>query len=58
MTSGGYAHYVKKSIALGYVLNEFAEDKTELKIEINGNLYTAHIIEKCLYDPSGIKMRE
>jgi len=57
VTSGGYAHYSKKSIALGYIPTEFSKDKTELKVEINGNLYDAIVIEKCLYDPTGKKMK-
>ena len=58
VTSGGFGHFCKKSIALGYVPIELSKDQTLLEIEINGNLFKAHVINKPLYDPSGIKMRK
>ena len=57
VTSGGYAHYVKKSIAFGYLPVELIEEKSKLEIEINGNFYSAIIINEPLYDPEGLKMR-
>jgi dimethylglycine dehydrogenase len=57
ITSGGYAHYVKKSMAMGYVPNDLAMNGTELNVEINGNLYKAKIQLEPLYDPRGTKMR-
>ncbi|PPR51718.1 MAG: 4-methylaminobutanoate oxidase (formaldehyde-forming) [Alphaproteobacteria bacterium MarineAlpha5_Bin10] len=57
VTSGGYAHYIKKSIAFGYVSIECAKDGTNLEIEINGKNYSAYVTNKILYDPLGGKMR-
>ena len=57
VTSGGYAHYVNKSIALGYLPIEIIKKDTKLDIEINGNFYQANIIEEPLYDPKGEKIR-
>ena len=57
ITSGGYAHHVKKSMALGYVPTELSEHDTTLEVEINGKLYPARVTEKPLYDANGGKMR-
>ena len=57
ITSGGYAHYVKKSMALGYVPTELSKHDTDLNVEINGKLYTARVTSKPLYDANGGKMR-
>jgi dimethylglycine dehydrogenase len=57
ITSGGYAHHVQKSMALGYVPTEFAADGTELEVEINGEMYPARVVAGPMYDPSGDKMR-
>ena len=55
ITSGGYAHTVKKSMALGYVPTDLAVADTELEVEINGEMYAARVIDKPLYDPDGEK---
>ena len=57
ITSGGYAHHSKKSMALGYVPLELSKHETSLDIEINGNLYKAHVTDKPLYDANGGKMK-
>ena len=57
ITSGGYAHHVKKSMAMGYVPCSLAEKNTELGVEINGNLYNSKVQSEPLYDPRGTKMR-
>ena len=57
ITSGGYAHHIKKSMALGYVPTDLSKHDTTLEVEINGKLYTAHVTEKSLYDANGGKMR-
>ncbi len=57
ITSGGYAHHSKKSMALGYVPVELSKHGTSLDVEINGNLYKAHITDKPLYDANGGKMK-
>ena len=57
VTSGGYAHHVKKSIAIGYIPVELTNHGESLNIEINGKTYIANVIEKPLYDPDGKKMK-
>jgi len=57
VTSGGYAHHSKKSMALGYVPIELSKHQTALSIEINGKLFKAHITDKPLYDVNGRKMK-
>ena len=57
ITSGGYAHHVQQSMALGYVPTELAADGTDLEVEINGEMYAARIVDEALYDPAGARMR-
>jgi len=58
VTSGGYAHSVGQSIALGYIPTELSKTGMALEVEINGETYAARIIDKPLYDPAGHKMRD
>ncbi len=59
VTSGGYAHYVQKSMAQGYVPAALAEDESEglFEIEILGHRRPARINVEPPFDPSGEKMR-
>ena len=57
VTSGGYAHHVRCSMAMGYVPAECSGDGTELSVEINGEQYAARVVANALYDPTGSKMR-
>jgi dimethylglycine dehydrogenase len=59
VTSGGYAHYVDKSIAQGYVPKELASDTANgaFEIEIIGENRKATIIKEPLFDPEGKRMR-
>jgi dimethylglycine dehydrogenase len=56
VTSGGYAHYVDKSLAQGYVPKELVEE-TDFEIEIIGERRKARIIKEPLFDPEGKRMR-
>ncbi len=62
MTSGGYGHYVKKSIALGYVPIALATPDgpggAGFEIEIIGNRRPARLQPEPLFDPSGARMRQ
>ena len=58
VTSGGYAHHLQQSMALGYVPAELAGDGTELEVEINGERYAARVVAEPLYDPAGERMRD
>jgi dimethylglycine dehydrogenase len=59
VTSGGYAHYVGKSMAQGYVPAALAEDESAglFEIEILGHRRPARINVEPLFDPTGEKMR-
>jgi dimethylglycine dehydrogenase len=57
VTSGGYAHHVQKSIAMGYLPIEIAKKDVKVEIEINGKFYSATVVCDPLYDPRGLKMR-
>ena len=59
VTSGGYAHYVEKSMAQGYVPKELALDESEglFEIEILGVRRAARINVEPPFDPSGARMR-
>ncbi|MDX8478097.1 FAD-dependent oxidoreductase [Mesorhizobium sp. VK24D] len=59
VTSGGYAHYVQKSMAQGYVPATLAEDESAglFEIEILGHRRPARINVEPPFDPSGEKMR-
>ena len=57
VTSGGYAHYVGKSVALGFVPTEMIEDGAEFEIEILGEMRPAILITEPLLDPDAARMR-
>jgi dimethylglycine dehydrogenase len=59
VTSGGYAHYVDKSLAQGYLPKELAGDlgSGAFEIEILGDNRKATIITEPLFDPEGKRMR-
>jgi dimethylglycine dehydrogenase len=57
VTSGGYAHHVQQSMALGYVPSDLAHGGTTFEVEINGEMYAARIVDEALYDPAGARMR-
>ncbi|HEY2889926.1 MAG TPA: aminomethyltransferase family protein, partial [Dongiaceae bacterium] len=59
VTSGGYAHYVDRSLAQGYVPKEIAAEtkKAAFEVEILGERRSATIILEPLFDPEGARMR-
>ena len=57
VSSGGYAHHVGKSVALGYVPSELASAGAQVNVEINGEMYAAEIQGQPLYDANGGRMR-
>ncbi len=57
ISSGGYAHHVGKSMAMGFVPPELSQDGTSLEVEINGEFYPATVVVEPQYDPKGAKMR-
>ncbi len=57
VSSGGYAHHLGQSMAMGYVSTEHAAPGTALEVEILGNQYPAVVQSRALYDPQGVRMR-
>jgi len=59
VTSGGYGHYVDRSLAQGYVPRALAADTgaRAFEIEILGERRTATIAPQPLFDPDGARMR-
>jgi dimethylglycine dehydrogenase len=59
VTSGGFAHFVGKSMAQGYLPSELADNENEgmFEIEILGHRRPARINVEPPFDPSGEKMR-
>ncbi len=57
VTSGGYAHYARKSVALGFLPVELIAPGCEVEIEILGELRKATLIDEPLFDPKGERMR-
>ena len=59
VTSGGYAHYVKKSVALAYVPTAHAgvTDANAFEVEILGDKRKATLTPRPLLDPQGARMR-
>ncbi len=56
VTSGGYAHYVDKSLAQGYIPKELVGND-EFEIELIGEMKKARINHEPLFDPKGERMR-
>ena len=57
VSSGGFAHYVGKSMAFAYVPVALAVAGTKVDVEINGIRVPAEVQGGALYDPKGLKMR-
>jgi len=57
VSSGGYAHRVQKSMAMGYVRADCAAPGTRLQVEILGQFYDAEVLAGPAYDANGAHMR-
>ena len=57
VTSGGYAHSVGKSLAMGYVNLEVAEASSGFEVELIGERRAAVRLAEAAFDPSGLRMR-
>ena len=61
VTSGGYGHHVKQSIALGYVPFQLAtvgDGDGRFEIEIIGRRRPARLQPEPLFYPAGTRMRQ
>ena len=57
VTSGGYAHHVEKSVALGFVPPDMIAEGAQFEIEILGEMRPATLVTEALFDPKGERMR-
>ncbi|MGH9270296.1 MAG: GcvT family protein, partial [Ilumatobacteraceae bacterium] len=57
VTSGAYAHYSQRSLALGYVPAALAVPGAEFEIEIIGHRRPARLLTEPVLDPAGTRMR-
>jgi dimethylglycine dehydrogenase len=57
VTSGGYAHWAGKSVALGFLPTGMGEEGAGFEIEILGEMRKATVITRSLFDPDGERMR-
>ena len=56
-TAGGYGHYVKKSLLMGYVKTEHAVVGAECQVRVLDQLRPARIIGESPYDPENEALR-
>ena len=56
-TSGGYGHFVKKSLGFGYVEPRYADPGTELQISLLGERRRAVVIRDPVHDPANERLR-
>ncbi len=56
VSSGGYAHHTKQSVAMAYVPSHLT-DAADFEVEILGERRGARLQPEPLYDPTGAKMR-
>jgi dimethylglycine dehydrogenase len=57
VTSGGFAHGSKVSVALGYVPKEVAEQPDGWRIQILGRFFAARLQPQPLFDADGARLR-
>ena len=57
VTSGGWGHRVKRSLALGYVDSRIAKPGTQLSVEILNQRRPATIVRTPYYDPGNVLLR-
>jgi len=57
VTSGGFAHWVGRSVAMGYVPAELAVDDAAFEVDILGVPRPARLVALPLFDPAGERMR-
>ena len=62
VTSGGYGHHARASLALGYVPTELSTPdgagKNGFEIEIIGRRRPARLQPRPIFDPEGTRMRQ
>ncbi len=57
VTSGGYAHHVEKSVALGFVPTAMIAEGATFEIELLGEMRKATLFRQPLFDPRAERLR-
>ncbi|MBL8906282.1 MAG: FAD-dependent oxidoreductase, partial [Rhizobiales bacterium] len=57
VTSGGYAHHARKSVAMGFLPVEKIRDGLKVEIEILGERRPAVVVTEALFDPRAERLR-
>lgn len=57
VTSGGYAHHLGCSMAMGYVPPTESAHGTALEVELDGRFIAARVVGAPAHDPQGLRMR-
>ncbi len=57
VTSGGYAHHVGRSVAMGYIESGALDAEADYGVEIIGDVRAARIQPEPLFDPKAERMR-
>jgi len=57
VTSGGYGHWVRRSLALAYVGAEALDDGRPLTVHVVGEERLARVLPEVPYDPRGLRLR-
>jgi len=56
-TSGGYGHWVKKSMAIAWLRTDLTRPGTEMEIELYGQRLSVRVMEKPPFDPDDARLR-
>jgi dimethylglycine dehydrogenase len=56
-TSGGYAHWLDRSLAVAYLDADLARPGTQLEVEILGDRRPAVVVREPLFDPDNRRPR-
>ena len=57
VTSGGFGHYIRKSLAMALVDREAISNGKPLDVHVVGQRFAARILEKPPWDPAGERIR-
>ncbi len=57
VTSGGYAHHSERSVAMGYIPAALVGSAGRFEVEILGERKHAEMVDGCLWDTAGERMR-
>lgn len=56
-SSGGYAHHLRKSLAIAYIETALAVDGTRVEIDLLGRRHDARVVTSPLYDPDNARLK-